>query len=199
VQAEPIAAGQAPDQALVAALAGGDAAALRVLYDRYGGMVFTLSTRLLFGDRGAAEEVVQDVFVRCWSRAETYRPERGSVPGWLLGMTRNRVIDVLRRRRSQLINGAPFLSIDGLDGRLDSMDSTATHAAQEIVDWGINDAVASLPPEQRMVVVLTLYGEFTHRQIAEELGLPLGTVKSRVRRGMERLRQRLGIAEHDRA
>lgn len=176
-----------PDVALLAGVAAQDNAALGALYDRYGGLVFTVALRIL-GDRDLAEEVMQDTFLRCWDGAATYRPERGHAGGWLAGIARNRAIDVLRSRQHQgrLREAATLPDPDGPHalGVPDATDAIATRQA-------VGTALADLPPAQRQVVELAYYGGLTQREIARELATPLGTVKHRTRAALDRLREAL--------
>lgn len=175
------------DAHLVGAIRRREQVALTALYDRYSGLVYTLALRIL-GDRGLAEEVVQDVFLRCWDRAETFQLRRGSVAAWLLGITRNRAIDVLRgrlhhaRQREQPAYDLPGLPDPAWQGDLG--DAMALRDA-------VSNALSTLPQAQRQVIELAYYGGLTQSDIARLLGEPLGTVKTRTHAGMERLRRLL--------
>jgi RNA polymerase sigma-70 factor, ECF subfamily len=162
----------------------GEESALETLYARYGGLVFTLALRIV-GDPELAREVLQDTFLRSWDGRETYDPSRGRVPWWLMGIARNRAIDVLRSRphRARL--------------REQERPPSGTHGA-ELADPGAADAVAlrravaqalaGLPDTQREAIELAYYQGLTQAEIAGHLGQPLGTIKSRTRDAMERLR-----------
>ena len=163
-----------------------DETALGMLYDRYGGLVYTLALRIV-GDRELAEEVMQDVFLRCWHGLEQYDPSRGRLAGWLLGIARNRAIDVLRGRQHQARMrerdplpesgaGEPHVS--------DSADEVALRAE-------VTQALAELSQSQRAAIELAYYGGLTQTEVAERLGEPLGTVKTRIRDGLRRLRRLL--------
>jgi RNA polymerase sigma-70 factor (ECF subfamily) len=158
----------------------GDPAAFGVLYARHAGPVFGLAHRIL-RDRAAAEDVTQDVFAGLWFRRELYVPERGAPRAWLLTITRNRAIDVLRRSRRR---------DEPLDQAYDSAEAperTEAEAFRRDAAASLGAALRGLPDEQRTVVELSYFGELTHAEIAARLSVPLGTVKSRVRLGLRRL------------
>lgn len=161
-----------------------DEAALAALYDRYGGLVFTVALRIV-GDRELAQEVMQDAFLRCWDAAPTFDTARGPAGGWLLRIARNRAIDVLRSRqhRARLRENQPLPEPGqpGIPGESDATEVIVTRQA-------VMAALAALPPAQRRVVELAFYGGLSQSEIAALLGEPLGTVKSRTRAAMERLR-----------
>src|SRR5215470_18452242 len=172
------------DPELLRRMRQGDEAALEALYARYGGLVFTLALRIV-GDSELAREVLQDTFLRCWDGRETFDPARGRVPWWLMGITRNLAIDLLRSRPHQ--------------ARLRAREQTPPDAHRvATVDPGAADALAlrravtqalsGLSDSQREAVELAYYGGLTQVEIARHLGQPLGTIKSRTRDAMERLR-----------
>jgi len=164
---------------------GGDEAALEGLYGRYGGLVYTLALRIV-GDPELAREVLQDTFIRSWEGREAYDPARGRVPWWLMGIARNRAIDLLRSRSHQ----ARLREQEPLGrGRHETADSET----QEIllVRRAVTDALGELSAVQREAIELAYYGGLTQAEIARELGQPLGTVKSRTREAMDRLRRAL--------
>lgn len=175
------------DRLLLAAVVKRDEAALRLLYDNHAGLLLTIAHETT-GSWGAAEEVVQDVFVQCWYRAATYNPARGSVAGWLVGITRNRATDYLRRANAAKRPEASALSYDRavptafagravLESQLDTM--------------AIREALRELSQGERLAIILGVQGGLTQVEIAAALDTPLGTVKSWMRRGLERLRGRL--------
>ena len=176
----------ATDRDLLTRIAERDTAALGELYDRYGRTVFGVLFRML-GAPEAAEEVTQDAFNAVWRRATTYRNDRGSVRTWLFAIARNAAIDWRRttgRRveREVVIDDAAHLT----DG--ESVDDGVI--AQERSEQ-VRAAVASLPPEQRLVLSLAFWSGLSQREIADRTGAPIGTVKSRVRLGMLKLRESL--------
>ena len=173
-----------PDPALVERVAQGDRSAFLELYDRHVSRVFALATRML-GDRASAEEVTQDAFLKLWTRARAFSPTRGALLTWLLTIARNNALDRIRleARRPALVEAS--LS-DLEDGR---PDLQAPGSGSEEARWrSLRFALAELPDGQRQVIELAYYQGLTHSQMAEMLGLPLGTVKTRLRLGMERLR-----------
>lgn len=162
----------------------GEAAA--ALYDRYGRVVFAAAMRIV-GDRGAAEEITQDVFVGCWRAAARYRPEQGSLLTWLLGIAHNRAIDELRSRRHKArAREATFDDYPAAGG------IQAQNLDLHLLQAEVRDALAGLPVAQREVIELLYFGGFTRRQAAEKLHAPLGTVHTRLRLGLARLRNALG-------
>jgi RNA polymerase sigma-70 factor (ECF subfamily) len=164
-----------------------DEEALAALYDRYGGLVFTVALRVL-GDRDLAEEVMQDTFLRCWTGVETYRPERGHAAGWLMGIARNRAVDVLRSRQHQArLRERIALPEPDAPGEPAVPDQTE----QIVTGQTVAAALGTLPASQRRVVELAYYGGLTQVEIARTLGEPLGTVKTRTRAALERLRELL--------
>lgn len=174
----------AEDRGLMVRLQARDEAALEALYERYSGLVYTRALRLV-GDRDIASDVLQDVFFRCWEGADTYDPARGHVAGWLMRITRNRAIDLLRGRRHQARLREQVFDDEQADpvagGQADPGDGLALRQL-------VANAFAALPPTQRRPLEMALYDGLTQVEIAAQLGAPLGTVKSRMLSGMERLR-----------
>lgn len=160
----------------------GDEAALEALYKRYAGLVFTLALRIV-GDPELAREVLQDAFLRCWDGRESYDPGRGRVPWWLMGIARNRAIDLLRSRSHQarLREQQSLSSATPASSERDAADVTVLRRA-------VASALESLSAVQRQAIELAYYGGLTQAEIAQQLDEPLGTVKSRTREAMERLR-----------
>ncbi len=176
-----------PDDVLLTAVRGRNEAALRSLYERYADLVYTVAVRIV-GDRDLAQEVLQDVFLRCWERADTYRSERGHLGGWLIGIARNRAVDVLRSRqhRARLREQGSW----ALDGAAEKPDH-ADPLEQLELRQAVTTALEALPPVQRHTIELAFYSGFTQAEIAEVTATPLGTVKTRIRDGMQRLRSLL--------
>jgi len=161
----------------------GDESALREVYDRYGAAVLHLALGTV-GNRSDAEDVVQATFVAAWTGRPGYQPDRGSLLAWLLGIARRKAIDALRARARD----ARATESARRDG---PASEAVAPAAEHVVDrLVVADELASLPVEQRRVLELAFYDDLTHQQIATATGLPLGTVKSQLRRGMARLRGR---------
>lgn len=178
------------DEELVGRLAQGDLTALEALYTRYARPVFSLALRIL-GDTADAEEVAQDVFERVWRHAPTFDAERGRFGTWLMSMTHHVAIDKVRKRqrRPQTIHGeaAERVALVLPDTGPDVSESTL----RNIEAQQVRRALHSLPPSQQQAIELAYFGGLSHLEIAAALGDPLGTVKARIRRGMERLRSAL--------
>jgi RNA polymerase sigma-70 factor, ECF subfamily len=167
--------------------------AVAALYDRYGRLVYSIAFHSA-GEIETAQEITQDVFVRACANAHTYQPGKARVSSWLVSIARHRVIDELRRRRyrpeivlMELSEDASPESLPGLPlpGNPEEMLEMVEEQRR------IRNAVAELPREQRVVLALAFFKGLSHSQIAELLGEPLGTVKSRVRLAMQKLRDRL--------
>jgi RNA polymerase sigma-70 factor, ECF subfamily len=179
------------DEDLVTMVAQGRAGALEALYDRYAGLAYGLSLRIL-GDRGAAEEVVQDTFVAVWRRAYTFDPEQGRLYSWLFKIARNRAIDELRRRSSPTRGGGTRRS-DPEEAAYPAPDPEALEAVRAAeLRTVVGGALADLPRDQREVVEMAYLGGLSQREIAERTGIPLGTVKTRTRLALQKLRKVLG-------
>jgi RNA polymerase sigma-70 factor, ECF subfamily len=183
-----LSADERPDADLLALVVMREQGALAALYDRYGARVFALALRLL-GDRQAAEEVAQDVFLRIWLRADTFQPGASSVLAWLLAITRNRSIDELRSRRM----AARRQETAELSGtRIGDADDPQRRAEDRLLADDVRRVLMDLPPRQRRAVELAIFGGLTHSEIAAALDTPLGTVKSWLRQGLRQLRTSLG-------
>ncbi|MEW6637582.1 MAG: sigma-70 family RNA polymerase sigma factor [Actinomycetota bacterium] len=183
---------RASDEELIAMIADGQSEALEALYDRYSGVAYSLALRIL-GDRGAAEEVVQDTFVSVWRRAGTYRAKAGRPYSWMLGIARNRAIDELRRRRTPGRDRATFGSgpretPDPAPGPAEIEEDAARVSELRFVVGG---ALQRLPDEQREVLELAYLQGLTQREISERTGIPLGTVKTRTRLALKKLKETL--------
>lgn len=161
--------------------------ALNELYDRYGRLVFNLALQTV-GDPATAEEITQDVFLRVWEKAATFREEQGKFCTWLTSITRHRSIDLLRQRRSR-----PERDSIGWDdltsGNEPSVDGPEWAAELSIESLRIRTAVGGLPPEQQKALHLAYFYGWSHSEIAERLEEPLGTVKTRIRLGKQKLRE----------
>jgi RNA polymerase sigma-70 factor (ECF subfamily) len=175
------------DALLIAAVAGGNEDALQRLYERYGGLTYTVALRIT-GDPQVAQEVVQDVFMRCWHRAGSFEPGRGRVHAWLIGITRNRSIDTLRGAQHH----ARERDVELPPGDYHAYASSGEGEVESVaLQLSVADALQTLPEGQRRAIELVLSAGLTQREIADLLGLPLGTVKTRIRDGMARLRSQL--------
>ena len=173
-----------PDDALMPALASQDLSALAALYDRYGRLAYTLAYRIL-GEPEAAEDVVHDAFLLAWRGAASYRRDRGNVRGWLLSIVHHRAVDVLRRKTA--FRAAP---LEAASERPDDAD-TAAEAERNVERAGVRQALAELPPAQRRTIELAYFGGYTQVELAALMGVPLGTVKGRMRIGLQKLRRAL--------
>lgn len=177
------------DEALLRLIARAQEPALGELYDRYNRLVYSLAVNAV-GDSALAEEITQDVFMRIWEKAETYRPEQGKVFTWLTSIARNRSIDMIRRRTIRPEgNRASWAE----EGPLDFPDPTdvemQVHLSQQ--KNRVRAAVAGLPAEQRLVLAYAFFQGYSHSEIAALVNEPLGTVKTRIRLAMQKLRQAL--------
>jgi RNA polymerase sigma-70 factor, ECF subfamily len=179
------------DEVLAARVAQGDSAALEALYDRYASSVLGILLKVI-GDRAAAEDVLQETFWRVWKSASTYQPERGWFSSWIFRIARNLAIDAYRRMkvRPQNLDGA-----DNAEALADQMpDPDADVAEQALVDSRnrrVRIALASLPHLQRQVIELAYYYGMTRQEIAEATGEALGTIHTRARLGLQKLREQL--------
>ncbi len=178
------------DEELVAGLRRREVGAFEMLYDRYGNLVYSVSLRVL-GDVEAAEDVAQEVFLRLWRKPQHYDTARGRFVTWLMSVTRNRAIDEHRRRGRRQRREAP--SDLELNDTLASDESDDPAAVAVLTDEGhaIRQALSNLPSEQRRAIELAYFGGYTQQQISDALGQPLGTIKTRIRLGMQKLRAAL--------
>jgi RNA polymerase sigma-70 factor (ECF subfamily) len=195
------------DAGVVLEMAAGSEVALETLYDRHATAIFAAVYRLT-SDRGTAEEVVQETFLTLWNRAETFDPTTGSLASWLHAIARNRAIDRLRAngRRPSLVGLAALAAPDEAPSQ--ALDRLATHGSvvagsapaedpeAALLAAGMRDAlrvaVAEMPDDERRVILLAYQDDLSQTEIAERLGWPLGTVKTRTRRALHRLRTALG-------
>jgi len=177
------------DENLIRQIVLGRPEALSELYDRYSRMVFGLSVNAV-GDAATAEEITQDVFVRVWERAGQYRADLAKVSTWLTSITRHRTIDQLRRR-SVRPEGKSLAWADVSPEAEPRGDGPEQDVELKIQQQRVRAAVAQLPEEQKQVLALAYFQGYSQTAIAETLGLPLGTVKTRVRLAMEKLREML--------
>jgi RNA polymerase sigma-70 factor (ECF subfamily) len=182
------------DEDLMTLVERRDADAFAVLYDRHGGAAYSLAHRIV-GDRSVAEDVTQEAFLSVWRSGARFDAARGSLRSWTLSIVRNRAIDALRRSAGS----APKLDFDdeaALEAR-PSGDLTDAEAIRRETASRVRGALQELPQEQSEVIGLAYFGGFSHSEIAEMLGMPLGTVKGRMRLGLEKIRvtlaERMGI------
>jgi RNA polymerase sigma-70 factor (ECF subfamily) len=176
------------DEELMRQLAEGRGEAFGRLHERYAPLVFAVAARTL--DRGAAEEVVQEVFLAVWRKAATFDPQRGSFRAWVLRIAHLRVLNELRRR-SRRPRLAPDANGEGVAVLPDGGPGAAESAWRNQRRAAVREAIEALPPTQRQALSLAFLEEMTHEQVASSLDLPLGTAKSRIRAGLQALRGRL--------
>jgi RNA polymerase sigma-70 factor, ECF subfamily len=176
------------DEDLMPLIGAKDAGAFEVFYDRHGGAAYSLAYRIV-GERAAAEDVTQEAFVSIWRSGGRYDRARGSVRSWTLGIVRNRAIDLLRTRSGK----APRLGFDDeavLEQR-PAEERTDEEALRRETAAEVRGALDELPGEQSKVIELAYFGGFSQSEIATMLRVPLGTVKGRMRLGLEKIRGRL--------
>ncbi len=176
---------ESDDGVLLQRVASGDSDALLSLHKRYANLVYSMAWRVLH-DVGLAEEVTQDVFMKLWQRSQRYDPARGRFSSWLLSVTRFAAIDRLRQEGRRPLAVELTGDDPGEQDLLERLPAT-DHASWE-QGQHLRLLLMHLPAEQRQVVELAYFGGLTHSELAEQLGLPLGTVKGRLRLGLERLR-----------
>ena len=178
------------DEKLLRLIANGDRSALEVLYERYAGGIYSLAHHML-QERGAAEEVTQDTFFNVWRRASTYNVRRGKVAGWLYSIGHHRIIDELRkRRRQESMIYVP--DVEAVHSQEDESADPNAYAEQRMQGSRVREALETLRPELKSVVVLAYFGGLTQSEIAKKLNQPLGTVKTRTRLALKALRENLG-------
>jgi RNA polymerase sigma-70 factor, ECF subfamily len=176
------------DEELMPLIGEKNPGAFEVFYDRHGGVAYSLAYRIV-GERGAAEDVTQEAFISIWRSGARYDAARGSVRTWMLGIVRNRAIDFLRSKAGR----APKLDFDD-DSILEhrpAAEQTESEALQRETAEEVRGALDELPGEQAKVIQLAYFGGFSHSEIAGMLGVPLGTVKGRMRLGLEKIRGEL--------
>jgi RNA polymerase sigma-70 factor (ECF subfamily) len=174
----------ASDEILVGRLRTRDVGALEVLYDRYSRSIYALAVRLV-GDAHVAEDIVQECFLKLWRQPELYAPEKGRVTPWLLGMAHHRSIDWLRRRsleRRHEVEGIDPVEHSGVGGDPETLLDSSIRRDE------VSRALACLPDAQRVALELAYLRGMTQTQIADYLGEPLGTIKTRTRLAMRKLR-----------
>ena len=174
------------DKELVDAIANQDRDALEEFYHKYASSVYSLAMYMLKSPE-AAEEVTQDAFFNVWRRSKSYHQQRGSVTAWLFSIVRHRAIDELRRRKREQTHVQPGVDLSNRPS--DGGDDPVEYTTLQFEGGRLKDALHTLRPEQRQVVVLAYYGGLTHSEIASQLGHPLGTVKTRMRLGLKKLRE----------
>jgi RNA polymerase sigma-70 factor, ECF subfamily len=179
------------DEDLMQLVQRGDPRAFELVYDRHSGAAFSLAYRMV-GRGNVAEDVVQEAFLSIWRSGARYERARGSVRTWVLGIVHHRAIDQLRRSS---VHDKRRASDEGLEERLESGERTDNEVARREEAASIRSAMTTLPADQSHVIELAYFGGFTHTEIAEILGAPVGTVKGRMRLGLEKLRNQLRMLE----
>jgi RNA polymerase sigma-70 factor, ECF subfamily len=176
------------DEELMPLIGKKDPEAFEVFYDRHGGVAYSLAYRIV-GERTAAEDVTQEAFISIWRSGARFDPTRGSVRSWMLSVVRNRAIDTLRSKAAK----APKLTLDDeaiLEQR-PAAELTEEEAMRHETASEVRGAIGQLPGEQSKVIELAYFGGFSQSEIARMLGVPLGTVKGRMRLGLEKIRGEL--------
>ena len=181
------------DEQLITLIADGEKDALEVFYNRHAPSVFSMA-RYMLRDHTLAEEVTQDIFLNLWLKASTYNPQRGTPRAWFMTIAHHRIIDTIRARKrsAQSTNQVPH---ELLDLHPSSLPSTEEQAQRNLSREQIITVLASLPQEQREVIILAYFEGYSQSEIASKLGHPLGTVKTRVRLAMQKLRAALKYRE----
>jgi RNA polymerase sigma-70 factor, ECF subfamily len=176
------------DEDLMQLVRRGEAAAFEVVYERHANAAFSLAYRMC-GSRAAAEDVVQESFLSLWRSGTRYDRARGSVRTWMLGIVHNRAIDSLRR---SVVHDRRRASDEGIEERFEARERTEVEVARLDEAEEIRQALQTLPTEQSRVIELAYFGGFTQTEIASMLETPIGTVKGRMRLGLEKMRAQLG-------
>ncbi len=167
------------ERELIAGVRAGREAAMAQLYDKYSGIVYSVALRVL-GDTGAAEDVLQEIFMQLWRKPESFDASRGSLAAWLAVIARHRAIDALRKRKPET-DISEVVIADDLNLEED--------AGRKLTIEKIRDALAGMPPEQRKAIELAFFEGLTHSEVAAKTGEPLGTVKTRIRTALQTLRE----------
>jgi RNA polymerase sigma-70 factor (ECF subfamily) len=178
---------QESDRTLIQQIGIGDQKAFGILYDRYKTLVFSLAIKIT-DSHETAEDIALDVFTQIWKNAKKYRPEKGSVKGWIASFARYRSIDTLRRHKVRSDINRPQWSDIQLE-TLPANDNTGEALELAETRKKVSNVIAKLPENQQEVLAMAYYKGYTHRQIAEALNEPLGTIKTRIRLGLQKLRQ----------
>src|SRR5436190_17015574 len=176
------------DEDLIALSSRGDADAFQIIHERHADAAYSLAYRMC-GRRGVAEDVTQEAFLALWRSGARYDRARGSVRTWVLGIVHNRAIDALRR---SLVHDRRRASDEGIEERLESGDRTDVEAARRDEAREVRSALRALPAEQCRVIELAYFGGFSQSEIAAMLDTPIGTVKGRMRLGLQKMRGELG-------
>ncbi len=174
------------DDALLAAIQGRDESAIAALYDRYGGLAFGLAYRIL-GERSAAEDVVQDAFLGVWRRAVSFEAGRGSVRTWLLSIVHHRAIDRLRGVAGRARLDVPIDDFERVFAVGDAWGEVEVRVQREV----LQKCLVELPEAQRQTIEMAYFSGYTQQEIASAMSVPVGTVKGRLRIGLQKMRSML--------
>ena len=174
------------DDQLITLISNGEKDALDVFYTRHAHSVFSLA-RYMLREHTLAEEATQDIFVNLWLKASSYNPQRGKPKAWFMSIAHHRIIDLIRARKRHY-QSTNEVAHELLDLYPSSGPGTEELAYRNLTRDQVIEVLATLPPEQREVIVLAYFEGYSQSQIASKLGQPLGTVKTRVRLGMQKLR-----------
>jgi RNA polymerase sigma-70 factor (ECF subfamily) len=175
------------DEDLMQLVRENDSAAFAVVYERHADAAFSLAFRMC-GKRGIAEDVVQEAFLSLWRSGSRYDHARGSVRTWVLGIVHNRAIDALRRG---VVHDRGWVSDEGIEEQVEAAERTDVEVGRRDEAREIRAALTGLPPDQSRVIELAYYGGFTHTEIAAMLDTPVGTIKGRMRLGLQKMRSQL--------
>jgi RNA polymerase sigma-70 factor (ECF subfamily) len=171
-----------PDATLIARIRAGDEDAMAQVYDRYSQIVYSVALRVL-GDTGAAEDVMQEIFMQLWRNPQSFDGNRGSLGAWLAVIARHRAIDHLRKRKPETDFEDVIVSVDAnLENETD----------KNIFLAKVRSLLGSMPADQRKALELAFFEGLTHSEVAEKMGEPLGTIKTRIRTGLMAMRKALG-------
>ncbi len=175
------------DEEVMQLVQEGKPRAFELLYDRHGGAAFSLAYRMV-GNRVTAEDITQEAFLSIWRSRLRYDQARGSVRTWVLGIVHNRAVDALRRN---VVHDRRRETMEGIEERHEAKERTDVEVARREEARSIRTALDTLPDEQRKTIELAYFGGFSHSQIAELLNEPIGTVKGRMRLGLDKMRRQL--------
>jgi RNA polymerase sigma-70 factor (ECF subfamily) len=185
------------DEILAVQVASGDSGALEVLYDRHASTVFGIALKVI-GEQGAAEDVLQETFWRVWRSADTYKPERGAFTGWLFRIARNLAIDVYRRSSVRPQTASSVETAEPVLDQTPDPDVDVVEQTQAVLkNRQVRKAMASLPQMQRQVIEMAYFQGMTRQEIAEATGEAVGTIHTRARLGLLKLREELNNEEFE--
>ncbi len=186
-EAASVALQRLADEDLMQLVRENDPAAFAVVYERHASVAFSLAFRMC-GKQGLAEDVVQEAFLSLWRSGSRYDRTRGSVRTWVLGIVHNRAIDALRR---SVVQDRGKVSDEGIEEHLEAPERTEVEVGRREEAREIRTALEGLPADQSRVIELAYYGGFTHSEIASMLDTPVGTIKGRMRLGLQKMRSQL--------